>query len=238
MLLSVLLICVGGVSAVDNVNEGPSLFLKQASGAGEGIADYQVNPLQAFPMPQLSNPFGRVDTVKELITEKYLGRWYLMYGSVASQIITGNLDCQTADYSMRMDERIGVVNTGVDRDGKLTQIKGYAYTPDPNEPGALKVSLGGVPVDGDYDIVQLGPFGSDGKYEWAIVTDEFEVSLFVLGRDVQTFKDTFEKDVLDACATLGFTRPWNRPIPIKQGSGCEYAPLPPPEGAEGGQMYV
>ncbi|CAN0327764.1 unnamed protein product, partial [Scytosiphon promiscuus] len=49
----------------------------------------------------------------------------------------------------------------------------YAYAPDENEPGQLKVSFAFVPVDGDYWIVGLGPatFGPDGLYQWAVVSD-------------------------------------------------------------------
>jgi len=48
----------------------------------------------------------------------------------------------------------------------------YAYGTDENEPAQLKVSLTGVPFDGDYWIVGLGPdtFGPDELYQWAIVS--------------------------------------------------------------------
>lgn len=48
----------------------------------------------------------------------------------------------------------------------------YAYDTGPENPGQLKVSLSGVPVDGDYWLAGLGPqtFGPEGLYEWAIVT--------------------------------------------------------------------
>ncbi|KAJ7379811.1 hypothetical protein OS493_012558 [Desmophyllum pertusum] len=134
--------------------------------------------------------------------------------------------CVTADYTLQKDGKIGVLNgerleteTG---DGK--NITGYAYIPDSKEPGKLKVHLGGVPLDAPYWVVKLGPasFGDNGLYQYAVVTDNLQATLFVLARDVDTFKNQFDEDVTSWLAENGFTHFWNKPIPTVQNKNCLY----------------
>jgi len=41
--------------------------------------------------------------------------------------------------------------------GELGGILGYAYVPNSNEPGKLKVHFDVAPIDGNYWIIKLGP---------------------------------------------------------------------------------
>lgn len=51
--------------------------------------------------------------------------------------------------TLRKDGKVGVLNSERLRTptGEGKNITGYAYIPDPKEPGKLKVHLGGTPVD-------------------------------------------------------------------------------------------
>lgn len=58
------------------------------------------------------------------------------------------LTANTLD-TLEKDGKVGVLNSERLRTptGEGKNITGYAYIPDPNQPGKLKVHLGGVPVD-------------------------------------------------------------------------------------------
>jgi hypothetical protein len=59
-----------------------------------------------------------------------------------------------------------------------------------------------------------------------VVTVPFGVELFVLARDVSTFKDKYERLVLAMLKLHGFDRPINAPVETYQGNDCAYAPIP------------
>ncbi|XP_015750135.1 PREDICTED: temperature-induced lipocalin-1-like [Acropora digitifera] len=98
-----------------------------------------------------------IDTVSSLNVTKYLGRWYQIY---ADAVVTSTFErdavCVTADYTLRKDEKIGVLNSERLKTpkGKGKNITGYAYVPDPKYPGKLKVHLDGVPIDAQYWVVK------------------------------------------------------------------------------------
>ena len=54
--------------------------------------------------------------------------------------------------------------------GKPEGILGYAYVPNSNEPGKLKVHFDVSPSDGNYWIIKLGPV-IDEKYDWVVVSE-------------------------------------------------------------------
>jgi apolipoprotein D and lipocalin family protein len=119
-------------------------------------------------------PLKVVDSVD---VQKYLGRWYeiarFQHGFEKS--IVG----ATAEYSLRPDGRIQVVNSGFkkDLDGRYTEVKAVAWVPDSSKPGALKVKFFNL-FTSDYLI-----FGLDqDKYSWALVGDDSRDFLWFLSR--------------------------------------------------------
>ena len=78
-----------------------------------------------------------------------------------------------------------------------------------------------MPVDGPYYVYALGPIVS-GQYQWAVVSDPFMLSLFILSRDHATFVAKYEQDVLALVASLGFTSSLSKPVQVKQGGDCKY----------------
>lgn len=99
---------------------------------------------------------------------------------------------------------------------------------DPSNPGALTVHLQGVPFGAPYVVGLLGPpVGPKNLYDFAVVSDPLNLSLFVLARDPDTFRAKYNTAVLTYLKEQGFTNALNRPTPTMQGSQCEYVPIPP-----------
>ena len=103
--------------------------------------------------------------------------------------------------------------TGPERD-----LNGIAECP--SGPPACSVYLDGVPVGAPYYIVLLGPVEAE-LYAYAVVSDPFGLSLFVLARDVRDFYARFNDDVQTWLKTNGFTELWNMPIQTNH-TGCVY----------------
>mmetsp|Transcript_36310 Transcript_36310/g.67065 ORF Transcript_36310/g.67065 Transcript_36310/m.67065 type:complete len:197 (-) Transcript_36310:349-939(-) len=175
--------------------------------------------------------------VTELNVDAYLGRWYQTYASLTVKWtfeLGGN--CVTADYGpTETADVVSVVNTVRPRflrrregnDG--IKIDGFAKQ-SPETAGALSVALGpGAGADpyqtnfNDYDgywIVKLGPM-VEGKYDWAMVSDADQSTLYVLVRNVQRFRNDYEEEVLNEAKNMGFTRFFNKPRITPQ-ENCRY----------------
>jgi hypothetical protein len=115
-------------------------------------------------------------------------------------------------------------------DGAFSGILGYAEfnnrTSLGTADGSLSVFLqipppGPQGIAAPYDIILLGPatFGPYGLYEYAVVSDPLEISLFVLARDVQTFYDKYNATVMETLRADGFINPINEPRQTVQ-DGC------------------
>lgn len=129
-------------------------------------------------------PLVVVDSVD---LDRYLGRWY----EIASYPAWFQKNCTavTADYSLRDDGRIKVVNScrkGA-LDGKLKQSTGRAKVADPTSNAKLKVSFFG-PFWGDYWIIDL-----DADYQWAVVGVPNRKYLWILSRTPQMDEEVYEE---------------------------------------------
>ena len=101
-------------------------------------------------------------------------------------------------------------------------MRGYAFVPNSSEPGQFSLKLDNVPFTGSYWVLALGPVVKD-LYEWSIVSDRSSATLFVLARNVTSFKINYDDDVLRKVGKLGF-KGFSKPIPSYQGSDCESGP--------------
>jgi apolipoprotein D and lipocalin family protein len=126
-----------------------------------------------------SIPEGKapLELVSPVDASRYLGRWYeiarFQHGFEKS--IVG----ATADYSLRSDGQIQVVNSGFKNglDGKYSEVRAVAWIPDPSRPAALKVKFFGL-FSSDYLI-----FGLDqDNYTWALVGGDSRGFLWFLSR--------------------------------------------------------
>lgn len=173
-----------------------------------------------------------IDTVPELSIEQYSGTWYQMYSNlpVLSTFEKDNV-CVTAQYgppspSVKIAD-VSVKNTArlsEPVNGTISGIEGYAYIPDTSDPGKLKVHFDeGSPVDADYWVADLGPVNDNNMYDYAIVTDNLGLTLYVLGRDVEEFIEKYDSDVLTKLNELGFNGKVKEPVSTYQDTDCEYS---------------
>lgn len=128
-----------------------------------------------------------LETVDEVDVERYMGRWYEVarYQHTFEKRLVG----VTAEYTLREDGRVRVVNSGFrdDLDGPYRQAKAVAWVPDPAEPGALKVRFF-WPFASDYLI-----FGLDEEYRWALVGNQSRDFLWFLARDHEISPELFSE---------------------------------------------
>ena len=131
---------------------------------------------------------GPLTLVDKLDKQRYLGRWYEIarFQHRFERTLVG----VTAEYSVRSDGRIRVVNSGFrdDLTGPYREAVGVAWVPDPRRPAALKVRFF-WPFSGNYLV-----FGLDEQdYSWALVGDNLRKYLWFLARTPQVSKELFEK---------------------------------------------
>ena len=142
-----------------------------------GIAD-QVTPVPNFELP------------------RYLGRWYEI--ARLDHAFERGLTHITADYSLRDDGGVKVVNRGYDEEaGSWEEAQGKAYFVKSDDKGYLKVSFFG-PFYGSYVIFEL-----DENYQWAFVTSYNKNYLWLLSRTPQV-QPAVLQDFLSMARELGY----------------------------------
>ena len=117
-----------------------------------------------------------LSTVKELDLERYLGRWYEI--ARLDHFFERDLVGCVAEYSLRDDGMIKVVNTGYKNsfDGKFRESVGKARRPDPEQPGKLEVAFF-LNFYGDYNVLELAP-----DYSYVLVGGSTDDFLWILSR--------------------------------------------------------
>lgn len=154
----------------------------------------------------------------EIKLESYLGNWTQVATSRSTKLFgTGiNFRNVSADYQLLNSNNISVFNSGLDGEKNYTSIKGYSYCKD-RLSTKRKVHFEGVPMDGSYWIVKLGPIKS-GQYQYAIVSGPLtpwlgtRFSLYVLARDSQDYFNNYESEVVEWCQDNNFIFFWNQYI--------------------------
>ena len=119
---------------------------------------------QAVPQP-----------AKPVELSRYLGRWYEV--ARYEQGFQKDCDAVTADYALRGDGMISVINTCRKPGGAIKQSKGKAKVVDAATGAKLKVSFFG-PFYGDYWVLDRAD-----DYSWAIVGEGSGRYLWLLSRD-------------------------------------------------------
>lgn len=164
-----------------------------------------------------------IRTEKEIVLDGYTGKWYQAATSRSTKLfgtgidfksVTATYNCVTCNCTTN---NITVFNEGYNSTGDYVSINGYSYSSNDNQPCKRKVKFDTVPIEGNYWIVKLGPL-IKGKYQYAVVSGPLSnhigtrFSLYVICRDVDEFKEKYEKDVKDWCLKNGFSLPWNKYI--------------------------
>ena len=125
-------------------------------------------------------------TVNSVDLKKYEGLWYEIAkipNRFQKQCISGT----TAQYTLREDGRIDVVNSCLEADGSVDRAEGLARIVDKKSNAKLEVSffsiLGWRPIWGDYWII-----GLDEDYQWVIVGTPNRKYGWILSRTPQLDK--------------------------------------------------
>lgn len=137
-----------------------------------------------------------IDVVHDLDAKRYLGKWYeivrLDHG------FEEGLQSVTAEYSLREDGGIDVVNRGYNvKKDEFEEANGKAYFIGKRNEGRLKVSFFG-PFYGGYNIMLL-----DEDYQWSMVTGPDRDYFWILARTKQLDPALLERLIAKA-DELGF----------------------------------
>ncbi len=127
-----------------------------------------------------------VVAVKEFELDRYLGTWYEI--ARLDHSFERGLNNITAEYSLRDDGGVKVINRGFSReDNDWQQAEGKAYFVNQTDNGYLKVSFFG-PFYGSYIVFEL-----DKKdYQYAFVSGPDTSYLWLLAREPQVDKNVTE----------------------------------------------
>ncbi|MFC6441490.1 lipocalin family protein [Bowmanella sp. JS7-9] len=129
--------------------------------------------------------------------ERYLGTWYEIARMPHS--FEDGLNQVTANYSLREDGGVKVINRGYDTDaGKWQQAEGKAYFVEDNQIGHLKVSFFG-PFYGAYVVFELDHL----NYQYAFVSGPDREYLWFLAR-TPTVSPELLAHFQQTAAELGF----------------------------------
>jgi apolipoprotein D and lipocalin family protein len=112
---------------------------------------------------------------KGIELSRYLGRWY----EIARYEQRFQKGCQgvTADYSLRQDGNIDILNRCREADGEIREARGTAKVVDKATNAKLKVSFFG-PFTGDYWVLDHAD-----DYSWSIVGESSGRYLWILARE-------------------------------------------------------
>ena len=128
---------------------------------------------------------------------RYLGKWYEI--ARLDHSFERGLTRVTADYSLRDDSGIKVINRGFNPDkSEWEEATGKAYFVDKPDVGQLKVSFFG-PFYGAYNILEL----DKSAYRYALVAGPDRSYLWILARSPE-LDQTIIDQLVQKAKSLGF----------------------------------
>lgn len=132
-----------------------------------------------------------VRTVREVDLKRYVGRWYEI-AKIPNRFQKQCARGTTAEYSLREDGRITVVNQCIKADSTVDSAEGVAKVVDTVSNAKLKVSfvsfLGWRPFWGDYWVI-----GLDQNYQWAVVGTPNRKFGWILARTPELDQETMDE---------------------------------------------
>ncbi|MDH3298209.1 MAG: lipocalin family protein [Gemmatimonadota bacterium] len=138
-------------------------------------------------LPAQNAPGSEPETVLSVDLDRYMGLWY-EFARLPNQFQRQCVRATTAEYSMRGDGRIDVVNRCLRDDGSVDEARGIARVVDETTNARLEVSfvrfLGRNLFWGDYWVVGLG-----SDYEYAIVGTPDRKYGWLLTREPEVSED-------------------------------------------------
>lgn len=144
---------------------------------------------------------GPPTTVERVDLERYVGLWYEI-ARIPNSFQDQCACCVTAEYTLRDDGKIEVVNACTKADGKLDQAEGLARIEDRESNARLKVSffsiLGWRPVWGDYWVI-----GLDDDYQYAVVGSPDRKYGWILARE-RELEETVQERIFALLGEQGY----------------------------------
>jgi apolipoprotein D and lipocalin family protein len=138
-----------------------------------------------------------VQPVEGFELERYLGKWYEI--ARLDHSFERGLERVTAEYSMRPDGGVRVINRGYsEADGEWREAEGRAYFVEDPGTAHLKVSFFG-PFYGAYVVFELDKAG----YQYAFVAGPDKSYLWLLSRTPQVAAPVKQR-FLERAGALGF----------------------------------
>ena len=137
-----------------------------------------------------------LEVVQSVDLSRYIGRWYEI-SRLPNGFQKKCADMVSADYSLRPDEKIEVINRCRKANGEYATAKGKAKIVDKKTNAKLKVTFF-WPFYGNYWILELGP-----NYEYAVVGEPGRKYLWILSRSPQMDEVLYE-ELLQKMAARGF----------------------------------
>lgn len=138
-----------------------------------------------------------ITAVDNFVVERYLGKWYEI--ARLDHSFERGLTKVTAEYNLRDDGGLNVINRGFDSEKQEWQTaEGKAYFVDDTETGHLKVSFFG-PFYGAYVIFELDKAG----YQYAYIAGPNCDYLWLLARQPE-MSISQKQDFVTHAETVGF----------------------------------
>lgn len=138
-----------------------------------------------------------VATVSGFELDRYLGTWYEI--ARLDHRFERGLSNVTANYSMREDGGVQVVNRGFnEEEAEWQEAEGKAYFVGAEDKGRLKVSFFG-PFYGGYNIIEL----DKDDYQYSLVSGPDRGYLWILARSPEVEQSTIDR-LVGAARDLNF----------------------------------
>ena len=152
--------------------------------------------LTGFAAVALEGRKADLEVVQSVDLTRYAGRWYEI-ARLPNSFQKKCVDTVSANYTLRSDGKIEVVNQCRKASGEFTTAKGKAKIVDKQTNAKLKVTFF-WPFYGDYWILDLGP-----DYEYAVVGEPDRKYLWILSRS-QQMDEALYQELLQKMAGKGF----------------------------------
>ena len=134
-----------------------------------------------------------IPAVRGFQLDRYLGTWYEI--ARYDHRVERGVEQARAEYTLEAPDRIRVVNSGVDADGKRREAVGKAHPG--KRPGQLRVSFFWI-FYADYNVLALDP-----DYRWALVGSRSPKYLWILSRTPSLPRPELE-EILRRAAARGY----------------------------------
>lgn len=129
--------------------------------------------------------------------QKYSGKWYEI--ARMDHPFERGLSRVTAEYSLREDGGVRVLNRGYDAStGKWKEAEGKAYFVDDESTGRLKVSFFG-PFYASYNVIAL----DQQEYQWSLVVGPDTDYMWILSRQPELDRAIID-ELLAVAGSVGF----------------------------------